>query len=435
MTSHSLHRPGKREEYLAQALRPLLAHITHLLRATGCLILLRDPKTDMYVLVASNHETSSGFGYVVRPNEDMVSRVAKSRQPLIVNQYSRWSGRSYVPPDDQPFTDALLCVPLVWQDEFLGGLVVRADSSERQFAHDDVTVLDAFTPAIAALLARCSALDFHPDVEARVRSKVDEEICELREVRQRMAAEADQLIGMLADTVAIQEEERSRIAHDLHDGSNQLIVGAIFEIQTAKMRIARGQIARAEESLENAKALLRRIEAENHRIINGLRPPMLNQHGLEATLRWYLDSFCQQHSLTGAMTVQGESQRFSSNVEVAVFRIVQEALNNSLKHARAANLHLRLDYQPDFLVLEVQDDGCGFDPNQPQDHLRFGLIGMRERALSIGALLEIHSAPGSGTNLVLHVPVVREPDDPLGRFEQRHSVHVAYTGGVKRNSG
>lgn len=433
MSSRSPHRPGKLEESLAQAICPLLAHITRVLRAAGCLILLRDPKTDMFVVVASSREDSSGTGYVVRPDEDMVSRVAKNRQPLIVNHYREWSGRSLAVPADQPFTDALLCVPLVWDDEFLGGLVVRANRDERQFAPEDVTTLEVFTPAVAALLARCSALNFHPDVEARVRSEVIEEIRELREVRQQMAAEADQLISVLADTVAIQEEERHRIAHDLHDGSNQLIVGAIFEIQTAKARMARGQVSRADESLENAKVLLRRIEAENHRIINGLRPPMLNQHGLEATLRWYLDSFCQRHGLTGSLTVQGVQQRFPADVEVAVFRIVQEALNNSLKHARAVNLHIRLDYQPSFLVLAVQDDGCGFDPDQAQDHLHYGLIGMRERALSIGALLEIRSAPGAGTNLVLHVPVTRAPEDPLTRLEQRHSVHVAYTNGVNQH--
>ncbi|HZW04302.1 MAG TPA: sensor histidine kinase, partial [Anaerolineaceae bacterium] len=327
----------------------------------------------------------------------------------------------------------LLCAPLIWEGEYLGGLVVRADSAVRQFTDADIPTLEIFTPLIAALLARCSALAFQPDNAAQVRQEVEAEIRELREVRKRMAKDADELVNVLADTVAIQEEERSRIAHDLHDGSNQLVIGAIYEIQAAQTRIAREKLLEANESLETAKKLMRRIEAENRKIIQDLRPPMLNNQGLEVTLKWYLNNLCKRHGLEGSLVTEGSSKRFSAEVETAVFRIVQEALNNSLKHAQAQKLQIRLDYQPGFLVLSVQDDGCGFDLSEPFDPRHYGIIGMRERALSVGAQLEIRSAPGVGTRLVLHVPVLATPKDPVGQLEQRHSVQVAYTTARKGN--
>lgn len=405
---------------------PLLRHITAHMRAGACLVLLRDPQTDMFQIVATTED--SGLGSVVRPDEDMVSRVALNRQPLIVNHYREWAGRSVEMQDNDIARDALLCVPLLWESRYLGGLVVSAVSKVRQFSADDIPALQTFSPVIAALLQRCTPGDIQPDFEAGLRREVDEEIHELREARRKMAEDADQLRRFLADIVAIQEEERSRIAGDLHDGSNQLIVGAIYEIQVAEQRLTGGRIAEAAESLETAKSLLRKIEADNRLLISGLRPLMLNSHGLAATFRWYLRVFAERYHFEYELNVQGNPLRLSTDVEIVVFRIVQEALNNALEHANARKIHLQISFEPDKLVLIVQDDGQGFDPQAPypSDHSHLGIISMRERALSIGAQLDIHSSPGTGTRLMLHVPLPPTPEDPLGTLERRHSVQVAY---------
>jgi len=422
------------EESLAVVIQPLLHHIAAQLSAKGCLILMRDAGTENYLIVSITNAHILGPGSVVRPDEDMVSRVAISRAPLIVNNYREWSGRSLDLRPDQLVLDAYLCVPLLWQGEYLGGLVISSYSNERQFTAEDIPALEVFSPLIAALLSHCNAQGFHPDYEEHVRQEVNLEVRELIDARRKMAEDADQLRNLLADTVVIQEEERSRIASDLHDGSNQLVIGAIYEIQVAQQRLTSGRVQEATESLETAKSLLRRIEAENRVLINGLRPTLLNNHGLAVTIKWHLENFCERHGFIKSFEVIGQPQRLPESIEIAIFRIVQESLNNSLEHASASKLSICLEFQENSFDLVVEDDGCGFDQSKisltNQSH--FGLIGLRERALSIGAQLEIRSAPGQGTKLLLHVPVTKSPEDPMLRFEQRHNMRIAYTYGLQK---
>ncbi|NMB88881.1 MAG: sensor histidine kinase, partial [Chloroflexi bacterium] len=182
-------------------------------------------------------------------------------------------------------------------------------------------------------------------------------------------------------------------------------------------------------SLETAKGLMRQIEAENRKVINNLHPPQLNTHGLYPAIRAHLDAISRQYGLPVSMQLHGSPTRLPSNVEIAVFRIVQESLNNCLIHAQARQVELRLDFQPNTLILSVRDDGIGFDPQgvNPAGNASFGLVGMRERALSIGAQLEVCSAPSQGTQITLHVPLLDGPDDPSGHWEQRRSIRLAYT--------
>jgi signal transduction histidine kinase len=423
------------EKSLSGILKPLLKHIANHLYAEGSLILMRDPETEMYLVIAGDEDIQPGRGSVVRANDDMVGRVGLNRQPLIINNYREWAGRNPELDYKQLSLNAYLCVPLVWNDQYIGGLVVSSSSTSRQFTPEDIPELELFSPIISFLLKDCSPQAFHPSLETELRKEMGGELNDLREARQRMAEDADQLRAILADTVAIQEEERSRIAHDLHDGSNQIIVGALYEIQVAQQRLANGRYAQISESLQAAKELLRKIEEENREIINDLRPPMLNNHGLGVTLKWYLDNFSTHHGFESSFEIEGTPRRFTNEIEISIFRIVQESLNNSLKHAQAHQLHIGLDFQPTFLLVTVQDDGRGFYPRKQltDNQSKFGLIGMRERALSIGAYLEIRSAPGEGTRLTLQIPLMDNPDDPLGRMEQRHSFRVAYTSALDKD--
>lgn len=425
------------EQFLARILQPLLRHIASQLNAEGCLILMRDPNTEMFLIVSITEDHKLGPGSVVRPDEDMVSRVALTRKPLIVNNYREWSGRSLDLTDTQMRRDALLCVPLLWEEEYLGGLVVSAVSGHRQFSTEDVPALEFFAPIVAALLSRCKAQSFRPDYQDHLQQEVDAEIKELHVARLKMAEDADQLRNLLADTVAIQEEERSRIAGDLHDGFNQLIIGAIYEIQVAQQRLISGKLSEAGESLEAAKELLRHIEAENRVLINDLQPPMLKNHGLVVTFKWYLDQFLKRHGYLGSLEVKGEPQRLSPDIEIAVYRIVQEALNNAHQHAGAGRIDLQVEFRPEMLCIAVQDDGCGFDPKDrlPDDRIHFGLISQRERALSIGAQLEIRSSPAHGTRLLLSVPMANNPENPVVQLEQRRNVRVAYTQNITHPEG
>ncbi|MBI9046782.1 MAG: GAF domain-containing sensor histidine kinase [Anaerolineaceae bacterium] len=429
MTSKKPNPINRKKQALPEIIDPLLFHIKSQVQAGGCLILLRDPKTGMFQIVANTDQESDSLGSVVRPNEDMVSRVALHRQPMIVNNYREWTGRSVEMRDDGFAQDALLCVPLLWEDRYLGGLVVTAESKRRQFTDEDIPKLVFFSSIISALLQHCKPQDFQQSYETRLSAEVEEEIHELRKARKKIAEDADKLRAILADTVAIQENERSRIASDLHDGSNQLIVGAIYEIQVTKQRLANNRIKEASESLDTVKSLLRRIEADIRMLISDMRPVTLISHGLVASFKWYLHRLSEKHGFKHHLHIQGTPKRLPSEIEIVIFRIVQEALNNAIEHAKPHLLQIRLTFQAENLVVIVQDDGEGFDPQKyfTADNTHFGLISMRERALSIGARIEVTSTRAEGTRLTLHIPLLATPEDPLGRLEQLHSVQVAYT--------
>jgi signal transduction histidine kinase len=202
-------------------------------------------------------------------------------------------------------------------------------------------------------------------------------------------------------------EERARIARDLHDGSNQLITGALYEIQAAQEGIRGGREKVALEKLETAKNLLRQIAARSRLIISGLRPQILDAHGLLPALKWYADTYQECYQISCAFKVSGRPIRLASEVETAIYRIVQESLNNVAAHARASNAQIQVDFRPAWLRVAVEDDGVGFDckgvwtiaPDQ------MGLYGMKERAQSIGGQIEVQSAPGHGTRTTLVVPL------------------------------
>jgi two-component system sensor histidine kinase DegS len=247
--------------------------------------------------------------------------------------------------------------------------------------------------------------------------KVEQRTNELVVAREELARKAEQLQRLLADLVRVQEEERARIALDLHDGSNQLITGALFEIQAAQQCMLSQQTGDAFKTLETAKKLLRQIEAENRRIISGLHPPILDAQGLTSTLKWHAANCEKLYGIACSVQISGQPGRLSPETEIAVYRIVQESLNNVRIHAQAQNVGIQIDFRPTRLHVVVEDDGVGFATEKvlatATSHM--GLIGMRERVQSMDGHIEVHSVLGCGTRIVLDVPcrpILRGRDCP-----------------------
>jgi signal transduction histidine kinase len=208
--------------------------------------------------------------------------------------------------------------------------------------------------------------------------------------------------------IKAQEAERSRIAQELHDGINQLIA-------SVKMRLSR-----VEESLPDLKPAAREILArcdrllvkvldENRRIAHNLRPTELDNLGLAAAC----SNFCNEIQLRTNLKIQcrliSPLKRLPPAVELNLFRIVQEAINNIEKYARAKSVKLGIRIQEDSVVLKIQDDGQGFDAKALKVGKKIrhglGLTNMRERALSLGGTYEIESLPGRGTTIIVRVPL------------------------------
>jgi signal transduction histidine kinase len=203
--------------------------------------------------------------------------------------------------------------------------------------------------------------------------------------------------------------ERNRLALELHDVVSQKLFSVMLTAEAAAAQLDRDPDA-ARAQLERLRELARESLDELRSLILGLRPPELERDGLEGALRKELEMLAHVHGIEIELEVDGAGARPADGAngdgerEFAILRIAHEALHNAVRHARAEHVAVRLSQRPDVVTVEVRDDGVGFDPQSPQVRSRhLGLTSMEERARELGGRLEIRSAPGSGTTVLLLV--------------------------------
>ncbi len=207
--------------------------------------------------------------------------------------------------------------------------------------------------------------------------------------------------------IQAQEEERRRVARDLHDGLAQQLSAALMGLEVSQ-RLLESDSERAKQELNNVELIIRDGLREAREVIFNLRPLSLDNMGLKTVIKGLISQLQDRTGIHILLSAHGEEQKLDGTTSTCIFRIVQEALNNVIKHANASEIKVRLEFAPDFLAVQVIDNGCGFDFLSKEtwtsngEHL--GLIGMKERAELIGATLKIDSRPGSGTRVFLHLP-------------------------------
>jgi two-component system sensor histidine kinase DegS len=198
------------------------------------------------------------------------------------------------------------------------------------------------------------------------------------------------------------EEERMRIARDMHDGPAQSMANLVLQAEILERLIARDPHLVAKE-LEDFKDGVRRVLDETRRLIFDLRPMTLDDLGLVPTLRKFVKEFGDRSGLHVFLRVVGEEARLPGSLEPTLFRIIQEALSNARKHARATTVEVVIHFQAGAVTASVRDDGVGMDVAVTEARLEtgrhLGLISMRERADLEKGTLEIRSHPGEGTEV------------------------------------
>lgn len=200
----------------------------------------------------------------------------------------------------------------------------------------------------------------------------------------------------ISASVEAQETERARVARDLHDEANQALTAVILRLEAAS-QTAPPELAR---EIDEAKALAGQAMEELLDVVRRLRPTTLDL-GLRNALSAQISDFGDRTGIETRFVFDGDSRkRLGNDRELAVYRVVQEALSNIVQHADASRVDVRLAVG-DSIVLQVVDDGVGFDPTTPSK--RFGVTGMRERALLVDGNLEIDSTPGEGTELTMEL--------------------------------
>jgi len=213
---------------------------------------------------------------------------------------------------------------------------------------------------------------------------------------------------LLAKTISAQEEERKRLARDLHDDSAQTLTAVLMSLSAAEGAIvANPQVARA--ALAQSRSQLEMALTEIRKAIVDLRPSALDDLGLASAIRSYAEGRLRPAGIKLSLATSGDERRARGPAATAIFRIIQEAVSNAAQHSAATNVRVSLDFERKEILARVEDDGGGFDPaslRQPQESGRgLGLLGMRERAELFGGDVEIESQPGAGTSIRVRMPL------------------------------
>lgn len=211
--------------------------------------------------------------------------------------------------------------------------------------------------------------------------------------------------------LVIQDDEHRRIARELHDGVGQLLAAIAINISLVNLE-ADKLSTRAKDAITDSGSMVQEIVRSIRTISHLLHPPLLDESGLPSALSWYVEEFGQRSGIKVVFECPPELGRLSSEMEIAIFRIVQESLGNVLRHSQSATASVALDVSDGYVNLVVRDEGIGI-PVERQNQLRtgsragVGLRGMRERVRQLDGTLQVHSGP-EGTEIAVAMPCRRE---------------------------
>jgi signal transduction histidine kinase len=249
------------------------------------------------------------------------------------------------------------------------------------------------------------------DLDTRVKERTAAYQAAARE-NARLYAEVqrkEQLRGeLLHRVISAQEDERKRIARELHDETSQGLSALMIGLDTVRMALANDP-SKVDAHLSSCKTISESLLKNVHRLIADLRPTLLDDLGLVPAIAWYGEQRLQSLGITFQLREDDPKVRLPLPIETALFRIAQEAITNVTRHARATMVTVHLACQDGWVVLQVTDDGAGFDPRALQTtslHGRsLGLRGMQERATILGGEFELGTARGKGTTITVRVPL------------------------------
>lgn len=256
------------------------------------------------------------------------------------------------------------------------------------------------------------------DWTARVpRSSVtDRDLDQLMQVFNEMLDVVSDYRARLRDAAAralrAEEEERKRISRELHDETAQVLTALLLRLRLAQRT---GDPERLREALDQIRADLVDAVDGVRRLAAGLRPPALDELGLAAAIQKYAEDTCRSHDVALELDLSDLRERYPPDVELALYRIAQEALSNAARHSGARTISLSARWSSGELTLRIEDDGRGFDvAARSMEHGGLGITGMIERASYMGAIVTINSEPGRGTRVIAVVPAESVVGSPPG---------------------
>lgn len=272
---------------------------------------------------------------------------------------------------------SLAVVPLIFSEALIGELKLL--SHDRQFFSSDRQLLLRSYANLAAVVIQNSWL--------------------FEEVRHSNR----QLHGLSQRLIKAQEEERMNLSRELHDESGQLLTGLLFELGILERNTLGPE--EAMKKIQELKTTAHELQDNLHQLAVNLRPASLDHLGLVTAIEQYINDFRRQYDIRVEYEAVGmQEQRLSSEVETAIYRIVQESLTNVVLHARATLVDVLLSQRNDHVVATIEDNGIGFLPTTPTVEGHLGLFGMRERVEMMNGRFTLESSPGKGTTVNVEIP-------------------------------
>jgi two-component system NarL family sensor kinase len=362
-------------------LRSMIDLVMEATRGDACFLHLWDPEDECLVLRAASPPYQSEVGKIrLQLGEGVAGWVAANREVVVIPD-DKWadSRYKYIPELQGELFTSMLSVPVVSQSGALVGVFNVHSRERRDFSGRDVEFLRLTGSLIAGAIEHANLFRALADKESA-------------------------LEALVRKTIEVQEEERRRVAMEIHDGLTQQLVSVWYRLQ-AIGRSLRAEPDRAEQELAAARDLVDQALAEARIAIYDLRPSVLDDLGLSPSLRTL--AMRQLEDEVDLELAIDDVDSLPPHHEVALYRIAQEAITNIRKHAAASRVRLALHDEGDHVDLVIEDDGRGFDhagsrSSSPQT--AFGLTGMSERADLVGGRLTIKSAPGRGTRLSARIP-------------------------------
>jgi signal transduction histidine kinase len=242
--------------------------------------------------------------------------------------------------------------------------------------------------------------------------RVDERTRELARVNQELRDREQARLQLLRKVIRAQEDERKRIARELHDDTCQALTALTMRLEVAQAAVS-GQPV--ETAVSETRALARHSLEGVHRLMHDLRPSVLDDLGLVAALRWLADHRLAPDGISVRFEIGDVPERLAPELETALFRAAQEALINVQRHANAERVLVQIGERDGRFCIEIEDDGEGFSAGElaprPGDARGLGLLGMRERVELFDGSVTIESSPGNGTRVLIEVPMGPSPAD------------------------
>jgi signal transduction histidine kinase len=241
------------------------------------------------------------------------------------------------------------------------------------------------------------------EAEAQVKQTYRELLAAQTELKRLHALRGE----LLRKLISAQEAERSRIAREIHDELGQLLTRLSLNLKLWEEGLV-SDVQDMQRHLHQAQQLLQQTQEQAYHLIFELRPPALDELGLESALRDEVSQRVSPLGITASVVTRGQVGHVPEEMATAVFRIVQEAISNIIRHANARRVWVRLDCEPDSLEITIEDDGVGVAEDilgRDDGHRPLGLLGMQERAMAMDGKLRINARHPRGTRVHLWVPL------------------------------